>query len=133
MSIRDRGSVTTEILLLTPVVMLLGLFALQVGRWSGAQLDVQHAADSAARAASMVASGRMASEARLTALADLTNRGAQCEWPIVTAERVQSDGMRAVRVVVSCTVNQQGLMNLGMGRRRVRAGSMEYIDVFTYR
>lgn len=129
----ERGSVTVELLLLTPVIVLIGLFALQMGRWSGAQIDVQHAADSAARAASMVSSTRMVSEARSVVIADLLNRGAHCSNPSVSVTRNLSEPVRVVRVTVACWVNRAGALSLGMPRKKVTAESLEYIDVFTYR
>lgn len=130
---RQRGSVTVEMLLLAPVIFLIGLFSLQIGRWSGAHLDVQHAADAGARAASMVAASRMAGEARSAVRADLANRGSQCLSPTISMSQVVSNGMRAVRVRVSCVVNQNGTVVLGMSSKTVTAESVEYIDVFTYR
>lgn len=128
-----RGSVTVEVLILTPVIVLIGLFALSIGRWSGAQLDVQHAADSAARAASMVSADQMATEARQVATIDLLNRGSQCTTPVVTTAQIDIEGMQAVRVNVSCDVNSQGVVALGMTRRHVEAESLEFVDVFTFR
>lgn len=133
MTSRPRGSITVEMLLLTPVIMTVGLFALHLGRWSGAQLDVQHAADSAARAASMVSVDRMVSEAQSVAIVDLLNRGSQCVSPSVNTSRVDVNGMRAVRVTVECAVNDRGVSVLGASRKRVIAESMEYIDVYTFR
>jgi Flp pilus assembly protein TadG len=120
-------------LLFAPVMMLIGLFTLHVGRWSGAQLDVQHAADSAARAASMVSADRMVSEARAVALTDLLNQSSQCVSPEVSTTRLDVKGVKVIRVRVACTVNEKGVSALGASHKRVVAESFEYIDVFTYR
>ena len=48
----ERGSVTVELVILTPLLMLLVLFGIYAGRASEAVIQVRHAADQAARAAS---------------------------------------------------------------------------------
>ena len=56
----DRGSVSVEMVALTPILVLLALFAVFVGRSAEGLTAVQHAADQGARAASKVAFPRMA-------------------------------------------------------------------------
>lgn len=48
----ERGSVSVELVLLTPLLMVLVLFGVYAGRASEALIQVRHAADQAARAAS---------------------------------------------------------------------------------
>lgn len=75
---KQNGSVTVELVLLTPVILLLGFLVIFLGRSSGAQLRVQHAADVGARAASMVSRTHMASEAKAAALQDLNATNTEC-------------------------------------------------------
>src|SRR4051794_35132473 len=53
--VADRGSVTVELVILAPVLVILMLFVVFVGRASGATEQIRHAADEGARAASLVA------------------------------------------------------------------------------
>ncbi|MEV0971868.1 TadE/TadG family type IV pilus assembly protein [Microtetraspora glauca] len=49
----EKGSATAELVLLTPLLMLVALFAVAAGRLVAARLEVNDAAHQAARAASM--------------------------------------------------------------------------------
>lgn len=49
---RDYGSATTELVLVTPLLILLALVAVAFGKLVGARLDADEAAHQAARAAS---------------------------------------------------------------------------------
>ena len=52
------GSVTVEMVLLTPVLMVLILFGVYSGRASESSIQVRHSADQAARVASKVSRAR---------------------------------------------------------------------------
>ena len=75
---RDSGSATVEMVLLAPVLMLMLLFVVFLGRATGAVEQVRHAADEAARAASQVAGPNMEAAATDVAGADLVNNGVNC-------------------------------------------------------
>ncbi|MDA8282563.1 MAG: pilus assembly protein, partial [Actinomycetota bacterium] len=49
----ERGAVATELVLLTPLLILMLLFVVALGRLAGARIDVDGAAAQAARAASI--------------------------------------------------------------------------------
>ena len=55
--ISQRGSVTVELVLLTPLLMILVLFGIYAGRASEALIQVRNAADQAARAAAQFQHG----------------------------------------------------------------------------
>ena len=78
---RDRGSVTVELVILAPVLLVLMLFVVFVGRASGATEQVRHAADEGARAASLVSRGSMWDAATAAVHSDLSTNGANCSRP----------------------------------------------------
>nr|WP_168517072.1 TadE/TadG family type IV pilus assembly protein [Streptomyces sp. S1D4-11]QIZ01506.1 hypothetical protein HEP87_11165 [Streptomyces sp. S1D4-11] len=70
---QDAGSATTELVLVTPLLILLALVAVAFGKLVGARLDADEAAHQAARAASLA---RSADEAR----AEVAGRP-RAAWP----------------------------------------------------
>ncbi|MGA1698850.1 MAG: TadE family protein, partial [Ilumatobacteraceae bacterium] len=62
--VRDKGSASVEMVLITPLLVIFVLFVIFGGRSVESSSDVKHAADQGARAASMVATSRMPNAAR---------------------------------------------------------------------
>ncbi len=120
----ERGAATTELVLLTPVLILMLLFVVALGRIASTRQDVDAAARDAARAA---ANARSASTARTdgdaaahTALAD---GGITCRSLFVD---IATDDFRAGGVVtahVSCTVDLGDLTGLRMPASRTITSS----------
>lgn len=127
-SLGGAGSVSVEMVLLTPVLVLLMLFVVYLGRGGGANQEVRHAADQAARAASIVARPRMQKVAQLVAAADLANNGFNCASTTVLVGLRDAPMNASVTVTVSCRVNQQGTAMLGPITRVLTASSTEVID-----
>ena len=127
---RDRGSAALELVLLAPVVLTLVLFVVYVGRLAQANTHVRHAAAEAARAASLVDRSRMDSVARSAALADLSNNGVACRGPQVAVMLSHSGTVGSVAVEVTCEVERDDLVMLGLGLQRVKGSSSEVIDVY---
>lgn len=124
----ERGSATVELVLLTPVLMTLMLFVAIAGRGGEAQIKVHHAADQAARAASMVHPRSMRAVAERVARDDLSNSGVGCTNSTVDVRINESERSRSVTVSVDCVVNRAGLDLLGLSERHVSADSTEVID-----
>jgi Flp pilus assembly protein TadG len=122
------GSVTVELVLLTPVLMVLILFGVYSGRASESSIQVRHAADQAARVASKVSRARIESTAFQVAERVLVGESTSCIDFSVRTSLVVHSGNNAVRVEVSCTINSQGLSLLGVIQRRVTASSTEVLD-----
>jgi Flp pilus assembly protein TadG len=125
----DRGSAATELVLVAPALVVLVLFVVFLGRAGQAAARVQHAADVAARAASMVRDTAMAEEARATALDELGRNGPACVEPAVTVAVTDRD-VDTVTVTVRCRVSLQALGPLGVAARTVSASSTEVIDLY---
>jgi Flp pilus assembly protein TadG len=124
----QSGSVTVEMVLLTPVLMLLILFGVYASRASESLVQVRHAADQAARSASKVSRGRVQSVANDVANRTLNNSGTSCADFAVSTTVIDQGSNSAVRVKVECTIKTQGLALLGVSERRVSATSTEVLD-----
>lgn len=124
----ERGSATVELVLLTPVLMMLALFVVIAGRAGESQIQVHHAADQAARAASMVSPAAMQQVAENVAFGDLANNGIGCIRAKVAVSFDDSQTSPSVTVSVECVVNRDGLDLLGLSERFVKANSTEVID-----
>ena len=122
---QNRGSAAVELVVLVPTLMLLVLMVVFAGRLAQANTTVRHAADQAARAASQVSDGAMATRAAQVALSEIGAQGLVCLTPMVTVDR----GPATVAVTVSCTVNRQALAPLAPGVQTVVASSVEVVDV----
>jgi Flp pilus assembly protein TadG len=111
---RSRGSASVELVLMTPVVVLLALLAAQVGRDAEVAHGVRLAADHASRSASMVRRSSMSATAHRAVAEVLNTMRPSCPNPGVTVHV----GFDDVAVEVACGVR------LGT----VRARSTEVID-----
>ena len=125
----DRGSVTVEIALAVPLMVLL-LFLLTAAVHLGrAAIDVNSAAAAAARAASLARTAPAATTAaRNAAAADLAN---QCASLSVTVDTSAFHRGGAVTVSVACTVTTHGLTGINVpGSVTTRAASTSPIDLY---
>ncbi len=127
---KDFGSAAMELVLLTPVLVVLMLFIVFAGRAGEGMSELRHAADQGARAASQVARSRMESAARSAVLRDLRTSGSSCVNPSVSLTTDSTLDGSFVTVSVTCTISDDGLGLLRAGRRSIRATSTEIIDRF---
>jgi Flp pilus assembly protein TadG len=123
---QDEGSVTVEMVLLTPVLVLFTVFAVFGGRSAETMTDVQHAADQGARAASLVSASRMYAEANRAVRHDLDERGVSCPEPNVSV--TPSLEGRVVTVTVTCQALDDGLEILSVRTPSLTASSTEVVD-----
>ena len=109
----ERGSVTAELVLLTPLLILLLLFVVALGRLSGARLDVDGAAAAAARAASIARDPTTATAmAQQTATAALGSDHVTCAQLTVNTDTSQFAPGGSVAVTVTCHVALSDLTGL---------------------
>lgn len=128
----QRGSVTAEVVLIAPALMMLLVFvAVVVHRGVDARLRLDDAAHQAARAASLQrtpASAAAAAEA--TAMSALAHAGLVCRDAAVSTTTSSRSGSTVV-VSVSCTVDfGQALVLALPGSRTLSATASEVIDAF---
>jgi Flp pilus assembly protein TadG len=126
----DQGSLTVEMVLLAPVLMVLVLFGVHSGRLSEANIQVQHAADQGARAGSLVSESKIVSAAKSAVEADLMLAGVSCRKFSVNVEQVDAGVASAVQVQVLCSVRVDGTELLGLLPDQVSASSIEVIDAW---
>lgn len=135
----DQGSVTLELTVLTPAVLLLLSLVVVAGRLSVAHQEVDHAAQSAARAASL---GRdpvsATAQATSTARRELDSGDLHCVTVRVTVDPAGFAipvGLPAqVTATVTCTVTLSALAVPGMpGSRPVTATATSPLDTYRSR
>jgi Flp pilus assembly protein TadG len=115
----ESGSATIELVLLTPLLVVILMFVVVLGRIGSARADVDAAARDAARAASLARNTASALGAgQSAARAALHEGGVTCRQLAVTVstDEFRSDG--AVSAQVSCTVEVADLGALGIGLAR---------------
>jgi len=125
---RDSGSVATELVLLTPLLVIMLMFVVHAGRVGQGINQLKHAADQGARAASLVARPRMSSAAQQAVIEDLSTSGLSCVSPKVATNYAQSSMSSSVTVTVSCQTSNEGLSLLGAHTVSMAASSTEVID-----
>lgn len=127
----DGGGVSTELVILTPALVVLMLFVVLAGRLGQATQDVTQAAAEAARVASLVRGGETSAAAQLTAQDNLTAAGVTCRRLTVTTQTADLRPGGAVRVDVHCDVDLAGVAMFGLTpRRSVSASAVEVVDTY---
>lgn len=126
----ERGSAPVELALLTPMMVLLLLFVVFVGRLVTSEQDVAAAARDGARAASLRGTSTAAvADARSTVAAALATRDLSCNDLDIEVDTTQLRPGGSVAVVVRCTLSLADVAGLGVpGSRLVTARSAEVVD-----
>lgn len=128
----EDGGITTEVVLLAPVLLLLLGFVVVAGRIAETSGAVVHAAHQAARAASLVASPEAARDAAEgTARSNLTELGVGCRDLDVGVDTARFGPGGEVAVSVACTADLSDVAFGGLpGIRHFEARATEVIDRF---
>jgi Flp pilus assembly protein TadG len=128
----DGGSLTVELVVLAPVVVMFALLALALGRFELAREQVVGAARAAAEAASVVPSAVDAQSAALTAATPaVANQLHSCTHMNVVTETENFYPGGSVEVIVSCQIDFSDLLVPGLpGHIEVRAVMKAPIDSF---
>lgn len=126
----DRGGMTAELAVLTPLLVLCMLFVVVAGRVGQARQDVTQAAAEAARTASL-ARGTAALDVHDTVRRNLTAAGVDCrDLAVSTAGSDRRPGGH-VLVDVRCEVDLTAVAGFGLPRHRVvTARAVEVIDTY---
>jgi Flp pilus assembly protein TadG len=131
----DRGSASVELVLLTPVFILLLFFVVTAGRLAVSRNQIDGAARDAAREASTWRSATDASNhGVLQGLSDLQGGHSSCRNPQVT---IDTSGLRPggeVVAAVSCTIALGDISGLRVGpSRTMQARAVAVVDTFRSR
>ena len=109
----ERGAVATELVLLTPLLILMLLFVVALGRLAGARIDVDGAAAQAARAASTATTPAQATAAaQQAATAALGSDHVTCATLQVATDTARFAPGGSVTVTVTCAVALSDLSGL---------------------
>ncbi len=128
----ESGSVATELVLLTPLLIVLLLFVVALGPLAGARLDVNGAAAQAARAASIARDPATATAmATQTATSALGSDHVTCGDLTVATNTSQFQPGGQVAVTVTCTVDLSDLAGLRLpAAETVSSTSTSVIDTY---
>jgi Flp pilus assembly protein TadG len=128
----ERGAAATELVLVTPLLLLLLVFATLAGRLAGARGDVVGAARDGARAASIARSADAAgAAAQAAAEATMLDQDFSCSSLVVDVDDRAFVRGGTVAVRVSCDVALRDLSPLPLpGTRTVSADAVEVVDEF---
>jgi len=124
----DRGSVSTEAVLLVPIVIVLLLFVVHIGRMGAAHLRLLTAADHAARAASQVHPRDMELIGRQVAEENLQRSDVECLSMGISVVLEEAAQTTTVRVDIECRLDVSGLRLLAPLDRVLTATSTEVVD-----
>lgn len=128
----DAGSVTTEVVIITPIAIALLCLVALVGRTASAREQVDEASRDAARAASLErdpVSALWAAES--TAATSLTAGGFTCDATRVDVDTGAFHPGGQVSVTVSCDVPLSDLGLVGVsGTRTIESSSVSVVDQF---
>lgn len=128
----EAGSVATELVLLTPLLLLMLLFVVALGRTVSARLEVDGAAAQAARAASIArdpaTATAMAQQAATTALG---SDGVTCAGLTVTTDTADFVPGGQVQVTVTCHVDLADLVGLRLpASQAISSTATSVVDVY---
>jgi Flp pilus assembly protein TadG len=126
----QRGSLAVEVILVVPVLMMMVMFIVFVGRVQSASMTVRHAADVGARSGSIAHSADAQRRAYVRAADELSRAHHVCESSRVNTEMRSVNGEMMVVAMTQCVVRTSGLSFLGISGPTVRGTSMEVIDHF---
>jgi len=129
---RERGSATTEVVLLTPVLILMLLFVVALGRIGSSRAEVAGAARDAARDAANARSiAQAVASGDRTARGDLHGSGVSCRSVSVVLDTNNFRAGGTVTATVSCTVAFADLVGLDLpAMKTITARYTEPIDIY---
>ena len=111
----DRGSSTAELVIVTPIVIVMLLLVVAFGRYAHGKQLVEQAAAAAARSASLSATAVQADgRARQAASASLSDAGVSCTSMSITVDSGDFRAGGTVGVTLTCTADLSGLALAGL-------------------
>ncbi len=122
----SRGSMSVEMVLLTPVLMVCALFVVYAGRLGDRTVAVRSVAAAAAREASLRHPGAMADHATRVTVDALEDIVVGCGSGQASTEIDDS----SVTVEVRCRLDTTDLSLLGVGSTTLVGRSREVVDVW---
>jgi Flp pilus assembly protein TadG len=129
---REDGAVATELVLLTPLLVVMLVFVVALGRLVSARIQVDGAAAQAARAASIARSPTAAAAlARRTATDALSSDHVTCAALTVTTDTAGFAPGGQVAVTVTCAVALSDLVGLRLPpTEQITSTSTSVVDTY---
>ena len=126
----ERGAVSTELAVITPILIGFMLLVVFAGRVAQAEGDVAHAAHEAARAASLTGTSQTAIAAATdTVAANITEGVVECRHLEVSVDTSEFVAGGQVAVTVICEASFADIAMLAVpGSRTFEATAIEVID-----
>ena len=125
----DDGSSIVEMVLIAPLLLLVLLFVVLVGRLAMAGIDVNTAAHAASRAASIATNPGQAQAAGQRTAATIP-AGAACKRRDVKVDTAAFKPGGIVRVTLSCHISLEDITGLLPGTQTLTASSVSPVDPF---
>lgn len=128
----EKGSAAVELVLVTPVLLVLMMFALVAGRFALARNQVTEAARDAAREASTWPTAQAAARAGVQRGLDSLNAGkVSCQQPVVVIDTSELRPGGETVADVTCTVALDDVVGLHLaGSRTFHARAVSVVDTF---
>lgn len=130
LSTSQRGSIAVEAVLLVPVLVLMLVFIVAVGRVQSASLLVRQVADVSARTGSQAHIENAVARARAQGAREMAMAQNICQSHSVNASLHRQKDVASISTSVTCVVRMTGLEALGISVPSVRATSVEVIDFY---
>jgi len=119
---------SVEAVLLAPVLVMLALFAVHLGRLASTHLRLTAVADQSARAASLVHPRAMATVGESVARENASLNELPCTNLDVLVEVVRDSDPATVQVTLACDLSREGVAMLTPVARTVTVSSVEVVD-----
>src|ERR1700674_1300505 len=117
----ETGGVAAELVIVTPLLILFLLFVVALGRLAGSRIDLDGAANQAARAASIARDPVAATrEAQTTASTALADDHISCAHLDVTVNTAEFHPGGSVAVQIACTVELEDVTGLRLPAAKTR-------------
>jgi len=125
----DRASAPVEIVLLMPVIFLVVVFTVALGRLVGVRSEIGYAARAGARAAAAFNGGDATAEAERAIRAALADRHVSCSALVIDVDTSAFAPGGHVAVTVKCDVALSDVALLPLpGRSHQQATAVEVVD-----
>lgn len=128
----EAGALSTELAVVTPVIIGLVLFVVYAGRTVEAEADVAHAAYEAARTATLTGTPETAeTAARQAAAANIAQGSVACQTLDVDVDTSSFQAGGQVTVTVTCDASFSDLTLLAVpGTRTFTASAVSVVDTY---
>lgn len=124
----ERGSSTGELVILLPVLMLIVLLVVHVGKMTHTAVDLQQVAEVAARDASMSSRRRALSTAIASSQRELRRSNLHCSRVVVSTEEAIVSGLQSITVRLACNVSQKDFRLLNLLPTNLEVSALSVVD-----